>query len=219
MKRLARVSARERNRDAFIARIADGFGRTALELARAERLPPAQRRAALARIVSHLRESAREIRWIGTGKVDGPLRKRVDVVAVVRQAADRWKTPLRRRGCRLRVEAEPKVILGGWDREHLEAIIGELLSNAGKHGAEAPVIIGVRANERVVTISIENGGRGSPLPRRPFLRFSRGPRTRGFGMGVGLWLTDAIARRNGGTLTFVRTESGGVRAVVRLARA
>ena len=86
-----------------------------------------------------------------------------------------------------------------------------------KHAAGKPVSLRVAEGEAgTLTLTVESAGRGA-LPRRPFARFVRGARARGEGMGVGLWLVDAIAKANGGSFTFRRTPRGGVRAVVTLA--
>ena len=204
------------NRDRLIARIGDHLDAHAEALTAAIARRGAARDEAVRDVVRALRGMGRELRWLGTGELDAPKRKRLDLVAVVRRVAKLWSD--RRPGAApVVVEAGPRRLVDRWDESHVGAILGELLSNAFKHGGLEPITVGVRGDSRgLVTITVENAG-GHALPRRPFLRFVRGPRSRGEGMGVGLWLVDAIAKQNGGRLRFVRTSGGGVKAVVHLA--
>jgi signal transduction histidine kinase len=213
----AHALAAIRNRDIFITRLGDGVDRNARSIEEAMRRPPDEARLELRRLVRSLEEGAREVRWIGSGRLDTPRRRRVDLVRVVRQAATPWSKGLERRGSSLRIEAKPRKVVDLWDRMHLECIVGEMLSNASKHGAGKPVSVRIDATSHAVVLVFEDSG-ASPLPQRPFERFVRGPAATGEGMGVGLWLTHALAKQNGGGLRFRRSPTGGTQAVVRLAR-
>jgi signal transduction histidine kinase len=205
------------NRDRLIARVGGHLDRRADALVAASRLPDPERRAALRQVARSLRGMARELRWLGTGEVDPPQRKRLDLLRVVREVTRPWNERRRDRAP-IRVEAESKSVVDRWDADHIGCIVGELLSNACKHGGEHPIVVNVRERiPGIVTITVENVG-DHPLPRRPFARFVRGPKPTGEGMGVGLWLTEELARRNSGKLSFARAPHGGVRAIVELAR-
>ncbi len=211
-----KLSEGERNRDVLLARLSKGLERRARDLdAAVRRMAPGARRK-LRPHVEGLRAAAREIGWIGTGSLDHPRLRRCDLVALVRTAAEPWARGLARRGSVLVIEAAPRRIVARWDRAHVDALVGELVSNAAKHGAGRPIRVEVRQRAGgVVALIVEDQGTGT-LPRPPFVRFSRGKTATGEGMGVGLWLVDAIARLSGGRLRFSGAAGGGTRATVTL---
>jgi two-component system, sensor histidine kinase and response regulator len=198
-------------------RLGERFVADAETLSAALSLPSSKGRAELRRLVRSMRSIARELSWVATGKLDAPRRERLDLVALIRDAATRWKVALERRGARLDIHAAPKKVVGRWDRLQIETTLGELLSNACKHGDGRSVVVNVTTTRGRVHVTVEDVGTG-PLPKRPFQRFVRGPTSKGVGVGVGLWLVSAIAKQNGGGLRFRRSPSKGTQAIVSLRR-
>jgi PAS domain S-box-containing protein len=100
---------------------------------------------------------------------------------------------------------------GVWDSDRLSQMLGNLISNAIRYGApDVPVSIEAQAQGDEVTVSVVNQGADIPAERRErlFEAFARGPGQRGEGLGLGLFIVEAVARSHGGR---VELASGGGR--------
>ncbi|OBA75198.1 hypothetical protein A5641_24465 [Mycobacterium sp. 1554424.7] len=99
----------------------------------------------------------------------------------------------------------------------VDRIIGNLIDNAGQHGAP-PIAIVVQPSPDWVEIRVTDYGPGFPpgfLPHA-FQRFTRADsaRTSG-GTGLGLAIVDSLTQRNHGTVTAVNRNGGGAEITVR----
>jgi signal transduction histidine kinase len=206
-----------RNRDRLLARAGRRLQQVADTLELHTRRIPATKAPELFAVRNQLRGMGRELEWLGNGALDPPRRRRIDLVRVARELVDEWNR--RRRGPPMvQLHTRDRSLVGSWDVAHLGSLLAELVSNALKFSEGSPVLVTVSApDENTASVFVESRG-AVPLPRPPFRRFIRGPHARGEGMGVGLWLTDTIAKSNGGRLRFRRADGGGVRAEVRLVR-
>jgi len=103
------------------------------------------------------------------------------------------------------------------DREALERIFGNLLTNAAKYGAP-PVVVTAQARDTFFRVSVEDTGEGVPpdLVPRLFERFERG--SVGHGSGLGLSIAQAYARAHGGELVYDPAPTGGARFELILPR-
>lgn len=113
-------------------------------------------------------------------------------------------------------------LTGDWDRDRLAQVIQTLVSNAVQHGdpdgAIAVKLDGTRAES--VTLQVESRGEVHPMVLPVLFDPSRcldAPRKKAQGLGLGLWISQEVVRRHGGSLTVA---SGGGRTVlaVRLPR-
>lgn len=100
------------------------------------------------------------------------------------------------------------------DKRLLERALGNLLSNALRHGAP-PIEVGARTDQDSVIIDILDRGDGlgdDQLERifEPFFR-PAGHREGDPGVGLGLSLVDEIARHHEGSVECERREHGGMR--------
>jgi signal transduction histidine kinase len=96
------------------------------------------------------------------------------------------------------------------DRERLRQILDNLISNAIKYGGpDKAVRVGVVVNDAEVVVSVHDRGQGIPGPELPhiFDRFHRVAGQGGRGHGLGLYISAALARLHGGTIT-VESEVG-----------
>ncbi|MCA9540001.1 MAG: HAMP domain-containing protein, partial [Myxococcales bacterium] len=93
--------------------------------------------------------------------------------------------------------------------DQLESAAGNLIDNAVRHGAGAPIEVTARAaGERVeITVTDHGPGISANNQRRLFERFFTTERDRG-GTGLGLAIARAVARRRGGDLTFTTGPEG-----------
>lgn len=91
------------------------------------------------------------------------------------------------------------------DRNVLERVVGNLITNAFRYGAP-PVIVSAERTDRHLRISVEDRGRGVPPEFVPdlFERFSRseGSRASAVGTGLGLAIARSYARAHGGDLVY-----------------
>ena len=91
------------------------------------------------------------------------------------------------------------------DRNVLDRVIGNLLTNAFRYG-QPPVIVSGERTDRHVRISVEDRGLGVPAEFVPdlFERFSRseGSRASAVGTGLGLAIARSYARAHGGDLVY-----------------
>jgi two-component system OmpR family sensor kinase len=114
-----------------------------------------------------------------------------------------------RAGCELRVEVDPRVS-GFWDRDAVEQMVVNLVSNAIKFGAKKPVIVSGGVEDGDVTLRVRDRGIGiSEADRaRIFARFERAVRSGDLpGFGLGLWIARQLARAHGGEI-HVESEPG-----------
>ncbi len=105
--------------------------------------------------------------------------------------------------------ASPSFVAG--DRDRLEQVFLNVLSNAIKYAPDAPLIeVVLNTSAEAVTISVRDQGIGIPreLQGRIFERFYRAivpPQQRAFpGLGMGLYIVAEIVKHHGGT---IRVES------------
>jgi two-component system osmolarity sensor histidine kinase EnvZ len=104
----------------------------------------------------------------------------------------------------------------------LKRCIANLVDNAVAHGDT--VRVAVAADERVVTVSVDDNGPGisEELYEEAFRPFSRLDETRSRnqkGVGLGLAIARDVARGHGGDIILSQSPLGGLRATLRLPRA
>jgi signal transduction histidine kinase len=100
------------------------------------------------------------------------------------------------------------------DRNVLDRVIGNLITNAFRYG-EPPVIVRAERTDRHLRISVEDRGRGVAPEFVPdlFERFSRseGSRASAVGTGLGLAIARSYARAHGGDLIYEDAQPTGAR--------
>ena len=136
-------------------------------------------------------------------QASGLQRKRVDLVRVVRDVADRIRVTLPREQ-RDRIElVGDSPVFGRWNLEGIERAITNVLSNALKYsGPEYPVKVEVSRDQGNAFISIRDRGIGMTTDELAdlFVPFARGKEARAtaVGTGLGMYITQQIVRQHGG---------------------
>jgi len=133
------------------------------------------------------------------------------IIDVLRPAADRAR-------CALSLEARGPIV-GMWDRLRLEQAISNLLVNALKYGAGKPIRVLVRRHGGEVMVEVRDHGPGIPPAEleRIFQRFERAASIRNYGgLGLGLYLSQAIADAHGGSVSAANVPDGGARFQITL---
>jgi signal transduction histidine kinase len=115
------------------------------------------------------------------------------------------------------VDAEEAV--GSWDRVRLDAVVGNLVSNAVKFGEGKPIRISVSCDGPVARIAVSDHGIGI-LPEeqaRIFEKFERAVSERHYGgFGLGLWVVRQIVEAHGGSIHVASEAGQGSTFVVEL---
>jgi signal transduction histidine kinase len=115
----------------------------------------------------------------------------------------------------------PAEVTGHWDRVRLEQVVSNLLSNAMKYGAGAPIEITVSGGDHHGEISVRDHGIGiAPANHaRVFARFERAVSKKDFsGLGLGLWICGQIVTLHGGKIGLVSDAGRGAAFTVTLPR-
>lgn len=116
-------------------------------------------------------------------------------------------------------ETSPKEIVGVWDRNRVEQIVINLLSNALKYGERKPVDVSLKEYDSRVILTVEDRGFGiSPQDqKRIFQRFERAAASESIsGLGLGLYIVKEIVTMHGGTIRVESEVNKGSRFIVEL---
>jgi signal transduction histidine kinase len=148
-------------------------------------------------IVGDLLDLSREREGAGI-RVDP---KPSDLRAICQQIVDELKSIAREREIVFDCTADGH---GVWDENRILQAVSNLASNAVQHGSPGtPVRMRLTGDDRQVAVEVQNTGDIPPdlLPRlfEPF-RSGRHHGSRGQGLGLGLFIAQAIARAHGGGL-------------------
>jgi signal transduction histidine kinase len=144
----------------------------------------------------------------------------VDLSVLVRRVVGRMSRIASDAGCPVALDI-PGPIEGVWDRERIEQMVSNLLSNAFKYGAGKPVDVEVAANETAARVRVVDRGIGIPADRQAviFERFARAaPQNQYGGFGLGLWITRRTLQEMGGAIHVESQEGAGARFEIELPR-
>lgn len=142
----------------------------------------------------------------------------VDLSAVVTEASVRLEEAARQRGSELRLEVEPDV-RGMGDRLRIDQVVTNLVTNAIKYGAGAPIVVRLTREGRRATLTVSDHGLGiAPGDvARIFERFERAANARQHGgLGLGLWISRQIVQASGGTIAVASAPGEGATFTVEL---
>jgi PAS domain S-box-containing protein len=151
----------------------------------------------LTRLVADLVDASR----IRTGRLT-LLKEEMDLAEVAREALDHLRTEIARSHSAVELHA-PSPARGLWDRQRLEQVVSNLISNAANYGLGKPITIRIEPGERV-RLTVEDQGVGIPpeAQERIFERYERAASTRrAGGLGLGLYIAKQIIQAHGGTIS------------------
>ncbi|GAA5706947.1 MULTISPECIES: sensor histidine kinase [Streptomyces] len=144
-----------------------------------------------------------------------PDRVPVDLGALLHEAVSH---AARRHPTTYRLNGSTPATLTGWP-VGLRLAVDNLLDNAALHGRpDGTVDIQLTHEAGTVRITVSDDGPGIPPDQRHAMkeRFTRGPRTRAPGSGLGLALVEQQAHLHHGTLHLGQSPAGGLQATLSL---
>jgi PAS domain S-box-containing protein len=171
-------------------------GQTANHVERLDRIAKSGRR--LEKLIDELLDVSR----ITTGRLR--LEPEIfDLTAMVGEVVDRFREAgTHPASSTISVRVSERVT-GYWDRQRIDQVVTNLLSNALKYGQSRPIEIemGKDGDSAVVRVIDHGIGIDRAHQERIFQRFERAVAAREYGgFGLGLWIASQIIEASGGTL-------------------
>jgi signal transduction histidine kinase len=127
----------------------------------------------------------------------------VDLVDVAQESVEQLSPDLQAAGCAVSVRTPGGPVVGRWDRQRLEQVVVNLLSNAAKFGRGAPIDVAIERANSVARLAVRDRGIGIPADRLKavFERFERAvPAEQYGGLGLGLYIVRTLVRMMGGSV-------------------
>jgi signal transduction histidine kinase len=146
--------------------------------------------------------------------------EQVDLSEIVRDVCAGFEREATSARSSLRVDV-PSSVTGLWDRQRLEQICTNLVSNAVRYGAGHPIEVYVRAEPQWAELLVRDHGIGIAAgdQQRIFERFERAGQGRNTGgFGIGLWIVRENCRAMGGSVEVQSGVGMGSTFTVRLPR-
>jgi two-component system OmpR family sensor kinase len=145
----------------------------------------------------------------------------VDLSALVHELVEAYRPSATRAGCQLHAAVEDG-ITGMWDRVALEQVTENLLSNALKYGAGAPVNVALATNHSRVRLMVRDQGPGIKDEHQqrifaPFEQVALGSERRA-GFGIGLWVVRQLVEAMNGSIEVASVTGEGSAFTVHLPR-
>jgi signal transduction histidine kinase len=144
----------------------------------------------------------------------------VDLSSLVREVVEQHLCEAAKCGSDLRVSAREPVI-GRWDRERLEQVLSNLLTNAIKFGTGKPIEVAVSGGGGGARIVVRDQGIGiaPDAAMRIFDRFERAVEARHYGgLGLGLYITRRIVEAHQGSIRVESQPDAGATFTIDLPR-
>lgn len=142
----------------------------------------------------------------------------MDLGQALAQIIDNLRGRAAKAGCELSLDVAAPV-LGVWDRPRIEQVFVNLLANAFRYGAGAPVSVVLRREGSEAIVEVCDRGPGVPEADREriFGRFERASSIRHYGgLGLGLYMAREIVKAHAGTIAAANRPEGGAVLTVRL---
>jgi signal transduction histidine kinase len=115
----------------------------------------------------------------------------------------------------------PSSVIGHWDRLRVHSALANLVGNAVKFGAGAPIAVSVSGDHQSAWVEVSDHGVGIANEDRERIFDRRGRASddhRASGFGLGLWLVKSIALAHGGQVDLRSALGQGASFTLRLPR-
>ena len=143
----------------------------------------------------------------------------LNLSALVHELVETYRPAATRAGCALQAAVEED-ITGSWDRVALEQVTENLLSNALKYGAGAPVDVSLATDNTKVRLIVRDQGPGIADEHQqrifaPFEQVALGSERRA-GFGIGLWVVRQLVEAMDGSIEVASVAGEGSAFTVHL---
>ncbi|HET6283513.1 MAG TPA: PAS domain S-box protein [Polyangia bacterium] len=140
-----------------------------------------------------------------------------DLVLIVRDVVERFTDEAENAGSALSIDA-PASLAGTWDRNRVDQVITNLVSNAMKYARGKPIHLGVRQDRDWAYVTVQDQGPGISKADQPriFDQFERAAPAAMAGLGLGLWIASRIVDAHGGRIDVVSEIGEGASFTVAL---
>jgi signal transduction histidine kinase len=172
-----------------------------------------------ARRLATLIDGMLDVSRLTTGWLDLQLGD-MDLAALARDVAQRFAPDAAAAGCPISLHLDT-TLDGFWDAPRLDQIVTNLVGNAIKYGAGAPIEIEGQGEAAIVKLTVRDRGIGIPLAdqERIFQRFERATSERQYGgLGIGLWISSELAKVLGGRISVESAPGAGSAFTLELPR-
>lgn len=142
-----------------------------------------------------------DISRIESGKFSYHFEK-VNLCGLVKNIHEHFKETFRNNSSNLSLDCDPEAF-GNFDKERIEQVLINLLTNALKYGDMSDVQITLRAKDKKARISVSDKGRGISISdhQRIFERFERLVSAKEIsGLGIGLYISKQIVEAHNGEI-------------------
>jgi signal transduction histidine kinase len=131
-----------------------------------------------------------------------------DLAELVRDVSARASEAVERAGSTLNLGLAP--VVGSWDRDRLDQVITNLVTNAIKYGQRSAIDVRIEQRDDAAVLAVSDRGIGIATEDqgRVFERFERAVSPRNYGgLGLGLWIVRQLVIAHAGTIA-VTSELG-----------
>ena len=145
---------------------------------------------------------------LDASRIDGELlrleRASMDMVALVHTVAEQAQAATSQHT--IRVESPVSPLPGWWDRGRMEQVLRNLLTNAVKYAPDGgDIVVGVREDGNDARMTVTDQGIGLapeaiPLLFGRFYRTPEGEASGATGLGLGLYISQALVEAHGGCI-------------------
>jgi signal transduction histidine kinase len=141
----------------------------------------------------------------------------VNLVELIHEVYEHFSDQLKYSKCEATFEL-PVELWGNWDRERLEQVFSNLLTNIIRYAPNKPFSIKASKIGDKIQLIVEDQGPGIPLSSQEkiFQRYERIEGQNTNGLGLGLYITREILEAHNGSITVENAEKGGARFVIHL---
>jgi PAS domain S-box-containing protein len=167
--------------------------------------------------LAELVEALLDVSRLATGRFELHPRS-FELTDAVRDVVERLSEAADRAGCELSLKLNGE-LPGMWDRLRIEQVLTNLLSNAIRYAAGAPIEVTLSqdGNTAVLEVSDRGPGIAEGALSRIFDRFERASEMWHYGgLGLGLYVVREIVRAHHGMVTVHNRPGGGACFTVRL---
>ncbi|MBC7397683.1 MAG: MASE1 domain-containing protein, partial [Bdellovibrionales bacterium] len=154
-------------------------------------------------------DSLLDVSKLRTGKLE-LNRQSMSLLELIKGVVRSFEEFAEQHETKITLQVGEDLLVGEWDRERIEQVLMNLLSNAMKYGEKKEIRVSAKNQESKVEFSVQDQGLGiaEEMQTKIFERFERAVSYSNIsGLGLGLYISKQIVEAHEGTIT-VQSELG-----------